>query len=121
MLRAIAGARLAHVSVPAGILGLGFVSAFTFADGAAWLASGPEGTVVWRIDAFTKQPTGSVTAGGLVTGIAYGAGSIWISDAEDGLVLRVDPKDNAIVSKIPVVGSPSGLAYGYGRLWVSVD
>jgi len=64
---------------------------------------------------------GSVTVGGLINGIAQGAGSIWVSDAEDGMVLRVDPKENAIVSKIPVVGSPSGLAYGYGRIWVSVD
>lgn len=95
--------------------------AFTFADGALWMAGGPERKVVWRIDLRTNQPTGSVGVGGLVTGLAYGAGSLWVSDAENGLILRVDPTRNAIVSKISVAGSPSGLAYGYGKLWVSVD
>ena len=116
------GKRRAQFSLPPEVVGpTEYSGLFVFANGAIWTASWPDHTVIWRIDARTGRPTGSVTVGGLITGIAYGAGSIWIADAQDGLVLRVDPNRNAIANEIHVVGSPSGLAYGYGKLWVSID
>ncbi|MDQ3871484.1 MAG: ABC transporter substrate-binding protein, partial [Chloroflexota bacterium] len=55
---------------------------------------------------------------GRPAGIATGAGSVWVSDAAAGQVVRFDPLRHVAVDRIPIGGDPSGLAFADGSLWV---
>jgi DNA-binding beta-propeller fold protein YncE len=50
---------------------------------------------------------------------AFGAGGLWLADANRGLVLEVDPVTNRIVERVRVGGRPAGLAVGAGSVWVA--
>ena len=55
-------------------------------------------------------------------GLAYGAGSLWYSDAVpeayDGRILELDPQTGDVRSEINVGYDPYGLGFGDGSLWV---
>jgi hypothetical protein len=36
-------------------------------------------------------------------------------------ILRIDPKRNEVVKRIPITGLPHCLAFGLGRLWIALD
>src|SRR6266516_7123546 len=62
---------------------------------------------------------GRVSTGGQPTGLAYGAGSVWVANYGNGTVARIDPKRNRITARIDVQGSPYGVAFGAGSVWMS--
>jgi YVTN family beta-propeller protein len=51
----------------------------------------------------------------------YGAGAVWVADAGDGTVKRIDPRSGQVKATIHVGNSPSGIAVAEGLVWVSVD
>jgi len=51
--------------------------------------------------------------------IAVGEGAIWITNADDGTVSRVDPATRRQVDTIQVGNGPSGIAIGNGFVWVT--
>jgi YVTN family beta-propeller protein len=52
--------------------------------------------------------------------VAAGAGSIWVADALDGTVSRIDrDSDPVTVRKFEVGGEPTALAFAAGSLWVA--
>jgi DNA-binding SARP family transcriptional activator len=70
----------------------------------------------------------SMSSGGRETGVplagapaAIGADgtSLWVADADDGTVSRVDLSAGAVVDRIAVSGSPGTLAVGDGFVWVA--
>jgi len=84
-----------------------------------WVADCQEGTLK-RID----TRSGTITAT-IATGIANpkgelnvveGAGSIWVASDEKGVVARIDPGSNRVVS-ITVDPGTFYLAFGYDALW----
>jgi YVTN family beta-propeller protein len=50
--------------------------------------------------------------------LAYGAGSVWVSNTLDGTVSRVDPQ-HATSQPIRVGPDPAGIAFGSGAVWVT--
>jgi len=75
--------------------------------------------VAAQIDAQTDTIIRTVAVGNSPSGIASGAGSIWVS-SEDGTVTRIDPQTGAVQATIHVGGSPQDIAVGYGRIWIAV-
>jgi len=64
-----------------------------------------------------------------ITEVAFGAGSVWVTNATylpgpvsdlepGGVVFRIDPQTNRVVDRIRV-NSPSGLTFGHGSVWVT--
>jgi hypothetical protein len=52
-------------------------------------------------------------------GVAVGAGKVWVSDPEHGLVSALDPRTGRITGGTARVGAgTAGLAVGEGSLWV---
>jgi len=51
--------------------------------------------------------------------IAVGGGSVWVANAQDGTVSRIDRERDEVVT-IPVGEQPGGLAYGSGSLFVTI-
>ena len=62
----------------------------------------------------------NVVVGNSPSGVAVGAGSVWVSDDIDGTLRRIDPESNEVVATIAVGQSASGVAVGAGGVWVPV-
>jgi DNA-binding beta-propeller fold protein YncE len=55
------------------------------------------------------------------SGVAAGAGAVWVASALDHEVSRVDPATGKIVARIPIDGSPREITVGAGGVWVTAD
>jgi YVTN family beta-propeller protein len=86
-------------------------------SGEVWVATN-DGTVS-RIDPATNQVVDTIEASRSPEQLALGGGSLWVSDARDPVVTRVDPETGELVT-IRVGGTPLSMAYGEGGLWVLV-
>ncbi len=53
------------------------------------------------------------------TGIAYGAGSLWVTNQSEGTVIRLNPQSLRKDATIPVGAGPAGIAFGDGAVWVA--
>jgi YVTN family beta-propeller protein len=86
------------------------------AKGPAQLTAGPN--TVGAIDGPNLDLTAVVPGAGRPSGIAYGAGAVWITDSADNLLLRVNSAAQ-IIDRIPVGGGPAGVTVGDGEVWVA--
>jgi ABC-type branched-subunit amino acid transport system substrate-binding protein/DNA-binding beta-propeller fold protein YncE len=96
---------------------------------ASRIAAGREG--VWYISAFDAgavtrinprtNRTGRVIDVGDATlsGIAVGAGSVWVTAAREGVVFRIAPGGSAAITPIDVGTGVSYIAYGAGAVWAA--
>ena len=48
-----------------------------------------------------------------------GAGSLWVTEPDAAEVVRIDPRKDAIIDRIPIVGNPGPIAYAGGAIWVT--
>ncbi|MEX2106084.1 MAG: hypothetical protein WD810_04230 [Solirubrobacterales bacterium] len=80
-----------------------------------------DGTLT-RLDPASGDAVGKpLRLGAGISGVAVGAGSVWVSDPPDGEVLRIDPKTGTVVDRIDVGGRPGPIAFGGGRVWIADD
>ena len=77
----------------------------------------PRGNVLALI-----SPRGAVIAtvplGAPPTDVAAGFGSLWVSEADAGLVVRVDQRRRAVLAEIPIGTRPSRIIAAGGQVWV---
>jgi DNA-binding beta-propeller fold protein YncE len=85
--------------------------------GSVWIL----GRELDRISATTGRLVGTVDLVGGRADIATGFSSVWIADEEEGAVVRVDPREEAIVRTYEVGGSPFGVAVGADAVWAASD
>jgi hypothetical protein len=83
-----------------------------------------EDSKVVKFDLASRERIDSYQApDGTDQGLAYGAGSLWYSDAAtdayDGQILKLAPDTGEVRSEIITKYDPYGLAYGDGSLWVA--
>jgi YVTN family beta-propeller protein len=77
------------------------------------------GTLV-RIDPASNHVVGKpVRLGPAPSGIVVGVDSVWVTDALEGTVRRIDPATARIIATIPVGRYPYGIAFGMGSIWVT--
>ena len=68
----------------------------------------------------TGRVVADVPIGGRPVAIAKGAGALWVANADDNTVLRVDPRTFEVVKTIGGLGSEvTDLAVGFGSVWVA--
>jgi DNA-binding beta-propeller fold protein YncE len=85
-----------------------------------WVTALNAGTVA-RVDLATGSlearpaPVGS----DFPSSVAYGFGSLWVTDVVDNVVLRVDPRSLRSEERIQVGDSPTAVAVGHGSVWVA--
>lgn len=71
------------------------------------------------VDPRTNHVVGDVRVGSRPIAIAAGAGAIWVANADDGTVSRIDQRSHKVVKTIGIGGSPaSDIAVGAGSVWV---
>jgi YVTN family beta-propeller protein len=73
---------------------------------------------VGLVDPESNRLVAEVPFGSPIDAIAAGAGALWVSNATDGTVSRIDP-ETFDVRTIDVGGRPAGLAFAGGSLWVA--
>jgi virginiamycin B lyase len=96
-----------------------FSQALAVGYGAVWTA-GLDRTVV-RIDPLTSQVSRTIPvapASGL-NGIAAGAGAVWVTSGEHGLLYRIDPDTNQVIATIQVEPWASQIAATQEAIWVT--
>lgn len=72
----------------------------------------------------TKPPAAAVvkiTTGGQPCGVASAGGSVWISDAADGRLLRLDPATHAVTVADTLDATPCEMTEAFGALWVTTQ
>jgi hypothetical protein len=83
---------------------------------------------VWAVDA-TSTVTRIAPSSGRITkrirlnaraayNIWSGGGSIWVADDQGATVIRVSPKTNRVVARIPVSDGPADMAFARSSGWV---
>jgi ABC-type oligopeptide transport system substrate-binding subunit len=85
---------------------------------AVWISYGV--AEIARVDPGSGRVTATIPVGNAPSGIAVGAGAVWVSDHRDGTLTRIDPRTNEIVATVAVGESASGVAVGAGGVWVPV-
>jgi YVTN family beta-propeller protein len=110
--RAVLGAGL----VTAAGLTAGLVLAL---DHSANALSAVDPNSVGVLDATGRHINAQVPVGDAPTGVAYGDGAIWVTNAESNTVSRIDPTRNDVRQTIDVGVSPSGIAVGNHAVWVA--
>jgi YVTN family beta-propeller protein len=61
----------------------------------------------------------AVSVGQSPSGMAYGAGSIWVANTTDGSVSRIDPDTHAVTQTITVRAQPVAIAVTQHDVWVA--
>jgi YVTN family beta-propeller protein len=88
---------------------------------ALWIVDRAGDRVV-RYGLSTRRETAEVSlpTGSRPAAIAVGGGAVWVANAGDGTVSRIDPETNAVVATITIGGTPVGIAFGGETVWVAV-
>jgi YVTN family beta-propeller protein len=79
------------------------------------------GDSVAVIDPESASLSGEIPVGGRPTGVAVGAGSVWVANRDDDTLLRIDPRSRKVVRTIGLGVHPNGVAVGAGSVWVLSD
>ena len=87
--------------------------------GSVWVAFGDSS--VSRIDPASRRVVATLYAGNTPSAVAYGNGSVWVTNAADSNVTRINPLTNgrAFGPDLTVGLSPAGVAVGGGAVWVT--
>jgi streptogramin lyase len=87
-------------------------------EGAVWATVAD---VLYRIDPArpgAARVVGAPRRGGLLSGVAVGAGAVWIADSTRRTLTRLDPASLRTTVVIPLPGPADGVAVGGGAVWV---
>jgi DNA-binding beta-propeller fold protein YncE len=103
-------------------------AALALAGGVAWVPAGASSTL-WRVDRATGRVDGRIGLDRRLlgpVGVAAQDGTVWVSccalqhgPGPAGVLLRVDPRRNRVVARIPIADGPLAVAAGGGAVWVA--
>ncbi|MCU1677794.1 MAG: extracellular solute-binding protein [Frankiales bacterium] len=89
------------------------------APDAIWVTNGSAGTVT-RLDPVSGAVRGSVAAGRYPTAVALGRRDVWVIDSGKGTVVRIERRENRVVSKPVQAGrDPQDVVVADGSVWVA--
>src|SRR5450755_3641140 len=113
---------------PRALLAAGVLVVAVALIASALLSSGAAQPGPARLSGSSGIVAVSIASGRLVTAaplagapgaISGGWGSVWVADAGEGAVARIDPRSGVVVDRIPVSGEPGSIASGGGAIWVA--
>jgi YVTN family beta-propeller protein len=65
-----------------------------------------------------SEVAAKVDVGGQPCGVVGAAGAVWVSDAQQGRVLRIDPVAAKVTATVDVDASPCEMTFAEGSIWV---
>jgi branched-chain amino acid transport system substrate-binding protein len=85
-----------------------------------WAIGAGENPHLLRIDPRTNKVNQRIELGADdLTGLAVGAGSVWATDVEQGLLWRIEPGPDPTTRTIDVGFGATAVTYGDGAVWVA--
>jgi YVTN family beta-propeller protein len=81
------------------------------------LAAGASGVVAVRTGA--GRVVAATPLAGAPSAVVTSAGSVWVADAGNGTVSRIDSHSGVVIDRISVGGDPVSIASGDGAIWVA--
>ena len=88
--------------------------------GAVWIIGWG---IIYRVDPATAGTVAAIPApgvGGKLSGIATGAGAVWVTSNGGHIgVYRIDPRANRVAAFIGLQPNPTGITVAHGRVWVT--
>jgi peptide/nickel transport system substrate-binding protein len=81
--------------------------------------SGVEANSVGRISEGGGGIVSALQVGSIPDAIAFGEGSLWVTETTTGRIARIDPKTSLVVDTIGVGRSPNAVAAGHDTIWVA--
>jgi DNA-binding SARP family transcriptional activator/streptogramin lyase len=100
-----------------GALTAALVSTFTGGGHAPPVTVPPN--FVALVDTHHDRLTSFVGVGQRPVAVAVGAGGVWVTNADDGTVDRLDPATGKVVRTIGIGADVNGVATGFGSVWVA--
>jgi YVTN family beta-propeller protein len=82
-------------------------------------AAGIEANSLGLIDARTNKVRRQAEFDTAPVAVAVGAGAVWVTNANNGTVSRIDPDTGNVAQTIPVGPNPNGIAVAGGTVWVA--
>jgi DNA-binding SARP family transcriptional activator/streptogramin lyase len=107
---AVAGALLLVAAIA------GVVIAVTTGSGESAITVAPDSVAVLDKDG---KLVGDVPIGGRPVSLAIDDDAVWVANADDGTVLRVDPDSYEVVATIGLGADVNSVAGGFGSVWVA--
>jgi YVTN family beta-propeller protein len=84
-----------------------------------WVANHDDNTVSW-ISPQSNSVVDKIPVGAGPTAVAYGFGSVWVTNADDRTVTRIDASNGHVQkNNIPTHAAGGGIAVGGGSVWVT--
>jgi len=111
--RVLIGATLAAAAVGAA------VGVFLTQGGGSTAGASIAPNAVGVIDSESGKIVSEIAVGGAPADVAAGPDAVWVTNANDGTVSRIDPSTNDVRQTIDVGGGPAGVAVGGGAVWVA--
>ncbi len=90
-----------------------------FGEMEAGVTTGEAIDTVSRIDLATATVSATIDVGSQPTGVATGAGSVWVVNSGDDTVSRIDPATNEVTATVPVGDGAWDIAIADGAVWVT--
>ena len=88
--------------------------------GTLWSIVGIGGGEIWRFDADTGEPTGTIRVGRLPVGLALSGDTLWAATILDVSLTRIDAATGHVDDTVRIGQRPSAIAAGEGAVWVAV-
>ena len=76
------------------------------------------GSAVAEIDPQTNRLSAAVPVSGRPDGIAYGSGSLWVTNPDDRTVMRLDPDTRTVARTLSLDDKPTAIAASRRAVWV---
>jgi DNA-binding SARP family transcriptional activator/ABC-type branched-subunit amino acid transport system substrate-binding protein len=77
-----------------------------------------DGSGVVSLEPRTGAPLAAIPLGSAPANVAVGEGAVWVLDADDRTVSRIDPEGRAAPRTFSTVPTPTDLAAGAGAVWI---
>jgi YVTN family beta-propeller protein len=74
---------------------------------------------VTRLNATTNKRQARINVGTSPYALAYGGGSVWVTNEGSGTVSRIGPKRKKVIKTIKVGGGPNGILVAFRKVWVA--
>lgn len=108
---------VAEVPFPAAAV---FVRPVAAAD-RVWMLSGDGvADAVVEIDPRRNEVVATHRLGHPLAGLAFGAGAVWATSPQDGLLLRLDPRSGDVTVHASDLPAPVAVSFAAGELWLGL-
>lgn len=93
------------------------VISFTITRDSGSVSIAPNSVAI--VDVQTNRFVGDIPLGGRPGAIVFGEGAVWVANADDGTIARIDPAARKVIERVRLRTDIRDLALGFGSIWAA--